>query len=50
VGQAVVLLIQQAVAQEQQVKVIQAVMPHSTEAVVEAEEQVKQVMDRYLDR
>jgi len=48
VAQVAVLLIQQAVMQELQVKVIQVVMLPLTEAVVEAEEQVKQVKDLCL--
>ena len=49
VAQVAVLLIQQEAEAVLQVKVIQVVVPHLTEAVVEAEEQVKQVKDLYLD-
>jgi hypothetical protein len=47
-AQVAVLLIQQAVMQELQVKVFQVVMLPLTEAVAEAEEQVKQVKDLIL--
>jgi hypothetical protein len=48
VAQVAVLLIQQAVVQEHQVKVIQVVMLPLIEAVVEVEEQLKQVKDLCL--
>jgi hypothetical protein len=48
VVQVAVLLIQQAVVQELQVKVIQVVMLPLIEAEAEAEEQVKQVTDLCL--
>jgi hypothetical protein len=48
VAQVAVLLIQQAVVQELQVKVIQVVMLPLIEAEAEAEEQVKQVQDLCL--
>ena len=49
VAQVAVLRIQQAEEVELQVKVFQVVVLHLTEAVAEAEEQVKQVKDHYLD-
>ena len=47
-AQEQVLRIQQVAAQELQVKVFQVVMLPLTEAVAEAEEQVKQVKDLIL--